>query len=187
MERKSKKNKKEDDSNVKADESIKNEKCCKAKESDKKECDSNKEVENLKKQVDELKERELRSIAEFDNFRKRTQREKEELFKSATADCLLPLLAVVDNLERALSSSEEESEFKNGVNMILTQFQEELEKLGVTPIESEGETFDPNKHNAVNTVEDKNFSENTICQVFQKGYMIDDKVLRHAMVVVANP
>lgn len=144
-------------------------------------------MEELQKQNDELKDQLLRKIAEFDNFRKRTQREKQELYGTATADCIVSLLGVVDNFERALSSDCSDETFKKGMEMIFKQMTDSLEKLGVKEIEAQGKPFDPNFHSAVNQVEDENFGENTVCQVFQKGYMLGDKVIRHAMVVVANP
>lgn len=144
-------------------------------------------IKELETQVAQLKDKELRQFAEFDNFRKRTQREKAETYKNAAADCILPFITVLDNLERALEAAAEDNDFKSGIDMIVKQFREVLAKQDVHEIEAQGKPFDPLVHNAVNQVEDENFGENTICQVFQKGYKMGDKVIRHAMVVVANP
>ncbi len=145
------------------------------------------EMEQLKRQVQELKDQNLRQYAEFDNFRKRTQREKLESYKNATADCVLQFITVLDNLERALDAEKEDSSMKKGVEMIATQFKEVMAKMDVHEINALNQPFDPELHNAVNQVQDENYGENTICQVFQKGYQMGDKVIRHAMVVVANP
>lgn len=145
------------------------------------------EIEQLKQQVQELKDQNLRQYAEFDNFRKRTQREKLESYKNATADCVIQFITVLDNLERALEAEKEDSSMKKGVEMIATQFKEVMAKMDVHEINALNQPFDPELHNAVNQVQDENYGENTVCQVFQKGYQMGDKVIRHAMVVVANP
>lgn len=146
------------------------------------------EIDCLNKEIQELTEKNLRQIAEFDNYRKRTQREKLDTYKNAAADCALNFITVFDNLERAIeAASQEESEIKKGVEMIAIQFRETLEKMDVYEIEAMEATFDPQKHNAINQVEDENYGENTICQVFQKGYRMGDKIIRPATVVVANP
>lgn len=144
-------------------------------------------IKQLQEELAAKEDRLLRQRAEFDNYRKRTQREKEELYQMATADCILPFLGVLDNLERAAEADSEASELKEGVLMILKQFRDLLNQMGIQEIAALGVTFDPNKHNAVNRIEDENYGENVVCQVFQKGYETKDKVLRHAMVVVANP
>lgn len=145
------------------------------------------QLEQLKSEVADLKDRELRHLAEFDNYRKRTQKEKMEFYKNATADCVLQFLTVLDNLERAVESEEQESKMRTGVEMIVNQFKEILGKLDVHEIDALNQPFNPEYHNAVNQVEDDAYEENTVCQVFQKGYMMGNKVIRHAMVVVANP
>ena len=144
-------------------------------------------IKQLQEELAAKEDRLLRQRAEFDNYRKRTQREKEELYQTATADCILPFLGVLDNLERAAEADSEASELKEGVVMILKQFRDLLNQMGIQEIAALGVTFDPNKHNAVNRIEDENYGENRVCQVFQKGYETKNKVLRHAMVVVANP
>lgn len=149
--------------------------------------ETNQELAALQKENEELKNKLLRQMAEFDNFKKRTSKEKDELYGYAKADCVEAVLGVLDNFERALQTDCADETFKQGVEMIFNQFSEALKKLGVEEIPAQGETFDPQVHNAVNQVEDENFGENTVCQVFQKGYKIGDRVIRHSMVVVANP
>lgn len=146
-----------------------------------------KQIELLQEDIKEKDDKLLRSRAEFDNYRRRTQKEKEELYQMATADCVLSFLEVLDNLERAAEADGDAAELKKGVDMILKQFREQLAKIDVKEIEALGAEFDPELHNAVNRVEDENYGENVVCQVFQKGYTIKDKALRCAMVVVANP
>lgn len=145
------------------------------------------EVETLKAENEELKNKLLRQMAEFDNYKKRTAKEKDELYNYAKANCVETILGVADNFERALQTECSDETFKQGVEMIFNQFNEMLRKLGVEEIEALGKPFNPEIHNAVNQVEDENFGENTVCQVFQKGYKLGDKVIRHSMVVVANP
>lgn len=144
-------------------------------------------IQQLQEQLTAKEDQLLRQRAEFDNYRKRTQREKEELYQMATADCILPFLGILDNLERAAEADGETSELKDGIAMILKQFRELLDRMEVREIAAQGVAFDPNQHNAVNRIEDEKYGENIVCQVFQKGYQRKDKVLRHAMVVVANP
>ena len=144
-------------------------------------------LEQLANENKELQDKLLRQMAEFDNFRKRTVREKAELYDDATAKCILQLLAVIDNFERALATPCEGNEdFKKGVQMIFDQLMQTLAGMGVSEIEALGKPFDPELHNAVSRIEDENFDENTVCQVYQKGFKLKDKVVRHAMVVVAN-
>lgn len=144
-------------------------------------------LQELEDEVARLKEKELRQLAEFDNFRKRTQKEKQDAYQNATADCVLDFLAVLDNLERALAAAADEDQLKSGVALIVSQFHELLTKMGVEEVKALGEEFNPVWHNAVNQVEDENYGENIICEVFQKGYRMGEKAIRPAMVVVANP
>ena len=132
------------------------------------------------------KEQFLRLAAEYDNYRKRTAREKESLWADAKADTVQALLPVYDNLERALKQDTADEAYKKGVEMIMTQLKEVFAKLGVTEIEAQGKPFDPNLHNAVMHIEDENLEENTVAQVFQAGFMLGEKVIRFAMVQVAN-
>ena len=128
----------------------------------------------------------LRVAAEFDNFRKRTIKEKEASYGNGKADAVEKLLPVYDNLERALNQPTEDEAFKKGVEMTMTQLVGIFSGLGVEIFGNVGEEFDPNFHNAVMHTEDENFGENTICQVFQKGFKLGDKIIRFAMVQVAN-
>jgi len=128
----------------------------------------------------------LRLLAEYDNYRKRSQREKESLYADIKADTLLKFLPVYDNLVRALNQPTEDEAYRKGIEMIMTQFCTTMEKLGVEKIESLGKTFDPALHNAVMHVDDESKGENEIVEVFQEGFRLGDKVIRFAMVKVAN-
>ncbi len=139
------------------------------------------------KQLESMKDQFVRLTAEYDNYRKRTAKEKDSLYQDAKADTIREFLAVYDNLERAVSTEgDEESPHKKGLEMIFHQYQEILKKLGVTEIEAQGAPFDPEKHNAVMHIDDENYGENVVSQVFQAGFMLGDKVIRHAIVQVAN-
>ena len=128
----------------------------------------------------------LRLAAEYDNFRKRTQREKDGIYQDAVADTVKKFLPVYDNLERALHHETADEAYKKGVEMTMTQLKTVLEKLGVEEIPAQGESFDPNVHNAVMHMEDEALGENTVVEVFQAGFKMGEKVIRHAMVKVAN-
>ena len=128
----------------------------------------------------------LRLAAEYDNYRKRTAKEKESLWTDAKADTVQAFLPVYDNLERALKQETADEAYKKGVEMTMNQLKEVFAKLGVTEIEAQGKPFDPNLHNAVMHIEDENLGENTVAQVFQAGFMLGEKVIRFAMVQVAN-
>ena len=128
----------------------------------------------------------LRLLAEYDNYRKRSQREKDALFADIKADTLLKFLPVYDNLVRALKQPTEDEAYRKGIEMIMTQFNATMEKLGVEKIESLGKTFDPALHNAVMHVDDETKGESEIVEVFQEGFRLGDKVIRFAMVKVAN-
>ena len=128
----------------------------------------------------------LRLLAEYDNYRKRSQREKDSLYADIKADTLLKFLPVYDNLVRALKQPTEDEAYRKGIEMIMTQFCTTMEKLGVKKIESLGKTFDPALHNAVMHVDDETKGENEIVEVFQEGFRLGDKVIRFAMVKVAN-
>ena len=133
-----------------------------------------------------LNDKFLRLAAEYENFRRRSQKEKEALYGDIKADTVSKFLPVYDNLERALRQGTEDEAYRKGVEMIMNQFSATLEKLGVTPIECLGEKFDPALHNAVMHVDDEEKGENEIVEVFQKGFRMGDKVIRFAMVKVAN-
>ena len=128
----------------------------------------------------------LRVAAEFDNFRKRTVKEKEQSYGNGKADAVAKMLPVYDNLERALNQPTEDAAYKKGVEMTMNELVKILTSLGVEVFGNVGDTFDPNLHNAVMHTEDESFGENTISMVFQKGFKIGEKVVRFAMVQVAN-
>lgn len=144
------------------------------------------QMEQLAKSVSESGEKYLRLAAEYDNYRKRTAKEKEATYDNAKADTIKPFLAVYDNLLRGAQQCEESDPHRQGIEMICKQFLDVLAKLGVEEIPAEGETFDPQRHNAVMHVDDDSVGENTIVEVFQKGFMMGEKVLRFSMVKVAN-
>lgn len=144
------------------------------------------ELEQIKKQRDELQDKYLRVAAEYDNFRKRTAKEKEGIYADAYADALKQIFPIIDNLERA-AACEDGQGVAEGVKLTLSQCEASLSKLGVEPISSEvGTAFDPEVHNAVMHTEDPELGESVIASVFQKGYKKGDRVLRFAMVSVAN-
>lgn len=147
-------------------------------------------LEQKEKEKNELMDRLQRLAAEYDNFRKRTSREKERLYADSVCDVVSKFLPVVDNLERAVSASAETEEGKKlqeGISMILRLTTDILDKMGVKPIEAKGKTFDPELHNAVMHVEDDSFGAGEIVEEFQKGYIYkDETVIRHSMVKVAN-
>ncbi|MBR2590404.1 MAG: nucleotide exchange factor GrpE [Clostridia bacterium] len=128
----------------------------------------------------------LRLAAEYDNYRKRTAKEKEETYQNATAQVLTEFLEVADNFERAMKAESELEDYKKGIEMIFTQFSDKMQKLGAQPFGEAGESFDPELHMAVSHVEDETKGEGEITEVYQKGYKLGDKVIRHAMVIVAN-
>ena len=133
-----------------------------------------------------LNDKYLRVCAEYDNFRRRSQKEKEAVYGEVKADTAAKFLPVYDNLERALKQPTEDEAFRKGVEMIMTQFVTTLEKLGISTIESVGQQFDPNFHNAVMHVDDEEKGENEIVEEFQKGFKLGDKVIRFSVVKVAN-
>lgn len=145
------------------------------------------ELSELQKANAELSDKLLRQMAEFDNFRKRTAREKEEIGAVAKSKCIAELLPVLDNFERAMLTECTDAEFKKGMEMIFKSMSDTLKKLGVEEIEAEGKPFNPDLHYAVSTVENEELGANTVASVFQKGYQLNGKVIRHAMVAVANP
>ncbi len=143
--------------------------------------------EELRKKYDSLNEKYLRTLAEYDNYRKRSIREREAIYPEAKADAAAAFLPVMDNLERALEAESEKTPFYDGVVLVKKQLDEVFAKLGVEIIETQaGDAFDPRLHNAVMHIEDEGFGENVIVEEFQKGYRIGDRILRHSMVKVAN-
>ena len=146
-----------------------------------------KELDEAQKQIETMKDQYLRLAAEYDNYRKRTAREKDALYQDAKADTIREFLAVYDNLERASKTEgDDESPHKQGLIKIFNQSREILKKLNVKEIDALGQVFDPEKHNAVMHIDDENLGENVISQVFQDGFTLGDKIIRHATVQVAN-
>ena len=144
------------------------------------------QMEQLAKLLAEEQDKYLRLAAEYDNYRKRTAKEKEGIYANARIDTVTAFLGVHDNLERGIRQYEEGSTHRQGLEMIMKQFDTALESLGVTEIRAEGAEFDPNIHNAVMHIDDENYGENEVAQVFQAGFAMGDKIIRHAIVQVAN-
>lgn len=144
------------------------------------------ELEQLQTELAQEKDKYLRLAAEYDNFRKRSQKEKEGLYTEIRAETVSKFLPVYDNLERALNQPTSDDAYKKGVEMTMGGLIEVMEKLGVVPFGSVGDAFDPNMHNAVMHCEDETLGENVLAEVFQKGFQVGDKVVRFAMVRVAN-
>ena len=145
--------------------------------------DLQKQVEAAKAEAEASNDKYLRMMAEYDNFRKRSAKEKEGAYADAYSDCIAQILPILDNLERAAAFDQLEG-LKKGLEMTAKAFEEALEKMGISEIETK--SFDPNLHNAVMHVEDEAYGESEIVEVFQKGYCKGDKVIRYAMVKVAN-
>lgn len=143
------------------------------------------ELEKANAKAEELNERYVRMLAEYDNFRKRTAKERDGIYSDAYMDALTAILPVLDNLERAEGCEEAEA-LKKGLELTLKSFRDTLEKMGVKEIEAKGKPFDPNLHNAVMHIEDEAYGENEIVDVLMKGYQRDDKIIRYSMVKVAN-
>lgn len=143
------------------------------------------ELAEVNKKAEEINEKYMRMLAEYDNFRKRSAKERESIYGDAYTDALTSILPVLDNLERAEGCTDAEGLAK-GLELTLKSFRETLEKMGVTEIEAIGKTFDPNLHNAVFHVDDESFGESEIVEVLMKGYTKGDKVIRYSMVKVAN-
>lgn len=145
------------------------------------------QMELAVKQLDTVKDQFVRLTAEYDNYRKRTTKEKDTIYQDAKADTIKAFLAVYDNLERAaLSEGGEDSPHKKGLEMIFAQYKDILKSLGVEEIEAKGAAFDPEMHNAVMHIDDESLGENVVAQVFQAGFKMGDKVIRHSIVQVAN-
>lgn len=170
-------------------ESVKPEK----KEEDKKETSGGEkdsldsELENIRNQLSQVNDKLLRTLAEYDNYRKRTQKEKEAIYSDSKSEIVMKLLPVIDNFERAEQAEQPDFEtYKKGIDMIFTQLTEAMKSLGVESFGETGDGFDPNMHNGVMHIDDENLGENVIADVFMKGYKMGDKVLRPATVKVAN-
>ena len=143
-------------------------------------------IDNQKKELEEKDDRLKRLMAEFDNFQKRSSKEREGLYNSLVSDIFTSLLPVIDNLEKAVKVETKDSNYKQGVEMVLKQFKDVLTANGVKEINTIGKTFDPELHEAVGSVVDENLGEKEIKEEYRKGYIIDGKVIRHSLVVVAN-
>ena len=144
------------------------------------------EVDPIAEELAAEKEKYLRLAAEYDNFRKRSAKEREAVYSDVRADTVMRFLPVYDNLSRALTQPTEDEAYRKGVELIMNQLRDVLEKLGVTEIPTVGETFDPELHNAVMHIDDEEKGENEIVEEFQKGFKLGDKVIRFSMVKVAN-
>lgn len=144
------------------------------------------EVEKLKSELEEKNDQLLRTAAEFDNFKKRTEREKASIAEFAKAGLIKQILPILDNIDRSATADRDSDDYIKGIEMIVKQFMSLSEKLGIEEIAKQGDKFDPNLHEAVMHIEDENLDENVIVEVLQKGYKIGDTVIRAAMVKVAN-
>ena len=145
--------------------------------------------EKLAKQKEDLEDKDdriKRLMAEFENFKKRSDKERTGLYNSVMGDVITSLLPVLDNLEKAAKTETKDEQYKNGIEMVVKQFKDVLKANGVTEIETVGKKFDPSLHEAVSLVQDEKLGEKEIKEEFRKGYMIGDRVLRHSLVVVAN-
>lgn len=162
----------EDLENKKQEETVQNEK--------------SQEVASLKAELEENEDRLKRLMAEFDNYKKRSAKERETLYQSLIGDILTAMLPVVDNLEKAVEAHTEDTGYKQGVEMVLKQFKEVLQANGLEEIEAIGKPFDPELHEAVASVVDETLGEKEIKEQYRKGYKIGNKVVRHSMVIVAN-
>lgn len=140
----------------------------------------------IEKELEDLKNTHLRLMAEYDNYRKRTAREKESYYTHSKAETVKGLLPVYDNLERAVNNPTSDEAYKKGIELIFQQIKEAFGALGVSEIEAEGVSFNPEKHNAVMHIEDEEYEENSVVEVFQTGFEVDGYVIRHAVVKVAN-
>ena len=150
---------------------------------------ADKKTEELKEQINQLQDKCMRQMAEFENFRKRSEKEKSAMFETGARSVIEKILPVVDNFERGLAAIPEEekgSPFADGMNMIYRQLMTELDNMGVKPIEAVGQEFNPDLHNAVMQVESQEFESGVIAQELQKGYTYHDSVVRHSMVAVAQ-
>lgn len=143
-------------------------------------------IDPKQQELDELNDRYKRVLAEFENFKKRSSKERETLYNSILADIVEVFLPIVDNLENALKTETQDVEYKKGVELVLKQFKDILKSKGVEEIPAVGETFDPSLHEAVSSIQDADKNAQEIVEEYRKGYKIGNKVIRHSMVVVAN-
>ena len=143
-------------------------------------------LEQMKKELEDTTDRLKRLMAEFENYKKRSAKERESLYNSILADVIVSILPVIDNLEKAVTTDTKDQQYKQGVELVSKQMHDVLTSLGVQKIETVGQTFDPELHEAVSHVADENMGEQEIKEEFRTGYKIGNKVVRHSMVVVAN-
>lgn len=165
---------------------VKQEEQEKDNEEENKEDTINETLSKTKAELEDIKDRHTRLIAEFDNLKKRSAKEREGLYNSIIADIMSSLLPVIDNLEKAVEAETKDEEYKKGIELVLKQFQDVLAANGVKPIEAVGQPFDPGLHEAVSMIQDENLGEKIVASEYRKGYTIGNKVIRHSMVVVAN-
>lgn len=159
------------------------------KEQEKKETEVQEEknlIEQKQEELEEMTDRYKRILAEFENHKKRSQKEREGLYNTILSDVVETMLPILDNLENAAKIETKDEEYKKGIELVLKQFQDTLKSKGVEEIKALGETFDPQLHEAVSSMQDENKGEKEIIQEYRKGYKIGTKVIRHSMVVVAN-
>ena len=145
-----------------------------------------KQIESQKVQIEETEDRLKRVAAEFDNYKKRSAKERDTMYNSLVSDIVSNFLPILDNLEKAVEIETKDEEYKKGIELVLKQFKDVLSAKGVTEIETIGKTFDPELHEAVSSIQDANKGEKEIVQEYRKGYIIGNKVVRHSMVIVAN-
>ena len=148
--------------------------------------EKNKKVTQEKEELEEMTDRYKRVLAEFENFKKRSQKEREQLYNSILSDIIEVILPVLDNLENALKAETKDENYKQGIELVQKQFKDVLKSKGIEEINAVGETFDPSLHEAVSSIQDEKRGEKEIVEVYRKGYKIGNKVIRHSMVVVAN-
>ena len=158
----------------------------KEEKTENKEKELNEQISKLKDELADVKDRHTRLIAEFDNLKKRSAKEREGLYNSIIGDIISSLLPVIDNLEKATEAETKDEEYKKGIELVLKQFKDILKSKGVEEIAGVGETFDPSQHEAVSSIQDPEKGVQEIVQEYRKGYKIGSKVIRHSMVVVAN-
>lgn len=171
-----------DEEKVEKKDTIPNETENKEQKEEKKDCI----IDPKQHELDELNDRYKRVLAEFENYKKRSSKERETLYNSILGDVVGAFLPVVDNLENALKAETKDSEYKKGIELVLKQFKDILKSKGVEEISGVGETFDPSQHEAVSSIQDPEKGVQEIVQEYRKGYKIGSKVIRHSMVVVAN-
>ncbi len=158
----------------------------KAKMEEKEVAPENSALQQKQEELDELTDRYKRVLAEFENYKKRSAKERESLYHSILSDVVSSILPVIDNLEKAVETKTKDENYKQGVELVLKQFQDVLKAQGVEEIEAVGQPFDPELHEAVSSVVDESLGEKIIKEDYRKGYKIGNKVIRHSMVVVAN-